>query len=66
MKNLSIAVTTDGSKATGHVSFDNFADKRIEVVFDLEQTPAGWRIADIKWPRNPATAASIRTIFKLR
>jgi len=66
VKNLSIVVTTDGSKATGHVSFDNFEDKRTEIVFDLARTPAGWRIADIKWPRNTAYAASMRTIFKLR
>ena len=66
VKNLSIVVTTDGGTATGHVSFDNFEDKRIEVVFDLAQTPAGWRIADIKWPRNSTDAASMRTIFKLR
>ncbi len=66
VKNLSIEVTTDGGKATGHVSFDNFADKRTEIVFDLARTPAGWRIADIKWPGNTADAASMRTIFKLR
>ena len=50
VKNLSIEVTTDGGKATGHVSFDNYADKRTEIVFDLARTPAGWRIADIKSP----------------
>ena len=66
VKNLSIVVTTDGGKATGHVSFDNFEDKRTEVVVDLARTPAGWRIADIKWPGNTADAASMRTIFKLR
>jgi hypothetical protein len=66
VKNLSISVTTDGAKTTGHVSFDNFEDKRVQIVFDLAQTPAGWRIADIKWPGNSADAASMRTIFKLR
>jgi hypothetical protein len=49
VKNLRIAVTTDGAKATGRVTFDNF-DKATEVVLDLRQTPAGWRIADIKAP----------------
>jgi hypothetical protein len=66
VKNLSIVVATDGGKVTGHVSFDNFAGKRTVVVFDLARTPAGWRIADIKWPGNTAGAASMRTIFKLR
>lgn len=66
VQNLSITVTTDGAKTTGHVSFDNFEDKRVQIVFDLARTPAGWRIADIRWPGNPADAASMRTIFKLR
>ena len=66
VKNLSISVTTDSAKTTGHVSFDNFEGKRAQIVFDLARTPAGWRIADIKWPGNSADAASMRTIFKLR
>lgn len=66
VKNLSITVAADGANATGHVTFDNFEGKRVQIVFDLAHTPAGWRIADIKWPGNSADAASMRTIFKLR
>ena len=49
IENLAISVKADGPKATGEVSFDNFG-KRTEVALDLVQTPAGWRIADIKGP----------------
>ena len=49
IKDLAIAVTTEGAKATGKVTFDNLG-KRVEITLDLVQTPAGWRIADIKWP----------------
>jgi len=66
VKNLSIEVTTDGGKATGHVSFDNFADKRTEVVFDLARTPAGWRIADVKWPERINGAETLRGLYRLK
>jgi hypothetical protein len=49
IENLAISVKADGPKATGEVSFDNFG-KRTQVALDLVQTPAGWRIADIKSP----------------
>jgi hypothetical protein len=55
IKNLRIAVTTDGPKTTGRVTFDNF-DKATEVILDLRQTPAGWRIADIKAPSGVLSA----------
>ena len=57
IKNLEIAVTTDGTKATGRVSFDNLGTAT-EVVLDLQQTPAGWRIAEIKTP-----SGSLRALF---
>ena len=64
--NLSITVATDGAKATSHVTFNNFG-RPIQVVIDLVQTHAGWRIADIRWPGKPANyAASLRAVFKLR
>ncbi|MFI4998589.1 MAG: hypothetical protein ACHQK9_01815 [Reyranellales bacterium] len=62
MTNLSIAATTDGVKATGHVTFTNLG-KPMHVVIDLVQTSAGWRIADIKWPDRPL--ASLRALYKL-
>jgi hypothetical protein len=58
IRNLRIAVTTDGPKATGRVTFDNI-DKLTEIVLDLQQTPAGWRIADIKAP-----SGSLRALYE--
>ena len=55
IENLAISVKTDGPKATGAVSFDNFG-KRTEVALDLVQTPVGWRIADIKAPSGSLSA----------
>ena len=49
IKDLAIAVTANGPKATGKVTFDNLG-KRVGITLDLRQTEAGWRIADIKWP----------------
>ncbi|MGZ5900279.1 MAG: hypothetical protein ACXWK3_11110 [Reyranella sp.] len=55
IENLAISVKADGPKATGEVSFDNFG-KRTQVALDLVQTPAGWRIADIKGPSGSLSA----------
>ena len=55
IENLAISVKTDGPKATGEVTFDNFG-KRTQLALDLVQTPAGWRIADIKGPSGSLTA----------
>jgi hypothetical protein len=55
IKDLAIAVTTEGAKAIGKVTFDNLG-KRIEITLDLLQTPAGWRIADIRWPSGSLSA----------
>src|SRR5262249_23606954 len=49
VKDLAITVATEGAKAVGKATFDNFG-KRVAVTLDLRQTPAGWRIADIRWP----------------
>ena len=49
IENLAISVKADGPTATGEVTFDNFG-KRTQVALDLVQTPAGWRIADVKSP----------------
>jgi hypothetical protein len=58
IKNLDIAVQTDGTKATGQVSFDNLG-KPTKVTLDLVRTPAGWRIADIKSP-----SGSLKDLYK--
>jgi len=55
IKNLAIVVETNGPKATGRVSFDNFG-KRTEVTLYLVQSPAGWRVADIKAPSGTLSA----------
>jgi hypothetical protein len=52
---LAIAVKADGPTATGEVSFDNLG-KRIQIILDLVQTQAGWRIADIKAPSGSLSA----------
>jgi Protein of unknown function (DUF3828) len=49
IKNLAISVKADGPKAVGEVAFDNLG-KPTKITLDLVQTPAGWRIADIKAP----------------
>ena len=49
IKDLAIAVTAEGAKATGKVTFENFG-KRVAITLDLRQTPLGWRIAEIRWP----------------
>jgi len=49
IKDLAISVKADGPKATGQVTFDNLG-KHTEINLDLVQTPAGWRIANIKAP----------------
>jgi len=58
IKNLDIAVKTDGTRASGQVSFNNLG-KPTKVTLDLVQTPAGWRIADIKSP-----SGSLRDLYK--
>ena len=55
IKDLAISVKADGPKAVGNVSFDNLG-KHTEVILDLVQTPAGWRIADIKAPSGTLSA----------
>jgi uncharacterized protein DUF3828 len=55
IKDLVIAVTADGPKATGKVTFKNLG-KSTEIILDLLQTQAGWRIADIKWPSGSLSA----------
>ena len=55
VKDLAISVEPDGQKAIGRVSFDNVG-KRTEITLELVQTPAGWRIADIKAPSGSLSA----------
>jgi hypothetical protein len=55
--NLRIAASGDDRQATGRVTFDNIG-KATEIVLDLQRTPAGWRIADIRAP-----SGSLRALF---
>lgn len=58
---LAIAVVPSGTTAaTATVTFAN-QGKATRLLIELEQTPAGWRIADIK-----ATSGSLRALYKLR
>jgi Protein of unknown function (DUF3828) len=55
IKDLAISVKADGPKATGKVTFKNLG-KSTEIILDLLQTQAGWRIADIQWPSGSLSA----------
>lgn len=58
---LAIAVVPKGTTAaTATVTFANHG-KATRLLIELEQTPAGWRIADIKAP-----SGSLRALYKLR
>lgn len=57
---LSIDVTTNGDSATARVSFQNFGEAK-RVLLELEKTPAGWRIAEIKAP-----SGSLKALYKLK
>ena len=49
IEKLNISVKTEGTKATGFVSFEN-QGKPTQITLDLIHTGVGWRIADIKAP----------------
>jgi len=53
--NLAISVAVSGTTATGTVSFANLGQAK-KLLIDLEQTPAGWRIADIRGPNGSLSA----------
>lgn len=55
IKNLVIVVKPDGQNATGDITFVNFG-KPTSIALDLVQTPAGWRIADIRAPSGSLSA----------
>lgn len=58
---LAIAVAPKGTTAaTATVTFANLG-KATRLSIELEQTPAGWRIADIRAP-----SGSLRALYKLR
>jgi hypothetical protein len=52
---LAIAVVAKGTTATGTVTFANSGTAK-KLLVDLEQTPAGWRIADIRGPNGALSA----------
>lgn len=54
--NLAIAVAMrSATTATGTVTFSNLGQAK-KLLVDLEQTPAGWRIADIRGPNGALSA----------
>lgn len=53
--------STGASTAVATVTFVQFMEPRT-VTLDLVNTPAGWRIADIKWPGGD----SLRQLYKLK
>jgi hypothetical protein len=57
--NLAITVAVKGATATGTVTFANLG-KAKKLLIDLEQTPAGWRIADIRGPNGALSALYTR------
>lgn len=57
---LSIDVTASGDAATARVWFQNFGETK-RLVLELEKTPAGWRIAEIKAP-----SGSLKALYKLK
>lgn len=57
---LAIAVVPKGTAAaTGTVTFANLGQAK-RMLVDLEQTPAGWRIADIRGPNGALSALYTR------
>jgi uncharacterized protein DUF3828 len=62
ISNLKTAVKSTGaSTAVATATFVQFMEPRT-VTLDLVNTPAGWRIADIRWPRG----SSLRALYKLK
>jgi hypothetical protein len=62
ISNVKTAVKSTGaSTAVATVTFIQFMEPRT-VTLELVNTPAGWRIADIKWARG----GSLRTLYKLK
>lgn len=58
--NLAIAVAAKGATAaTGTVTFANLGQAK-RLLIDLEQTPVGWRIADIRGPNGALGALYTR------
>ena len=56
-----VAVEAKGltkTSATVIAQFDNFDEKKT-VSFKMVRTPAGWRIADVQWDRNPQTLRAL-------
>jgi hypothetical protein len=62
ISNVKTAVKSTGaSTAVASVTFIQFMEPRT-VTLELVNTPAGWRIADIKWARG----GSLRMLYKLK
>lgn len=62
IENLKTAVKSTGaSTAVATATFIMFKEPRT-VTLDLVSTPAGWRIADIRW----ASGGSLRALYKLK
>jgi hypothetical protein len=62
ISNVRTAVKSTGANAAvAAVTFIQFMEPRT-VTLELVNTPAGWRIADIRWARG----GSLRTLYKLK
>jgi len=62
ISNVKTAVKSTGaSTAVATVTFIQFMEPRT-VTLDLATTPAGWRIADIRWARGD----TLRAVYKLK
>lgn len=55
IRDLVIVVKPDGENAKGDVTFVN-SGKPTRIALDLVQTPAGWRLADIRAPSGSLSA----------
>ncbi len=70
VRNVSVRATTRGDRASATVEFDrpnvipSMSHGRILV--DLVRTPAGWRIADMRWPDGAARNLTLRGVFQLK
>ena len=59
---LKVAPGTSADRATGTARFTAVGDKEPTVVtLDLVKTPAGWRIADIRWSGQDESLVALRS-----
>ncbi len=70
LRNVSVKATTQGDKASATVEFDRPnvipSMRHGRILVDLVRTPAGWRIADMRWPDGAARNLTLRGVFQLK